>query len=1588
MNRVFIGIILIALTFCKEDRISNFRLCGDPKCSEPVSFAKTLIRYTSDDKRILSFEHGVDVVIYSKSAGSRLDLWGAEIKGKRGYVPKGLVREQKIIKKILNFTVPTEFNIAAKSNEDKSGTKSTEDKDNDTQSSEDEVNATKSSEGKEITAKSVEGEILIQSTHETKNGTERVSSNGNLSASQTQTSSSTPRLTNQVLSAGSNLGSFSFKGVSADSSENRAPSPDSVVKPYEVIDGTTLFLSTDGDVEDGSPSVVKATAVPRVSTPSATVDPEIVKSEVNQYSGPEEAKHTSDPKTDEKAEENAKLPSRKSEVENLIDGKGTGSQNNVGNVKRSVEQSEDVYVSDDDGDDTDDEDDDDEEDDDGDDESGEDHSENNEENEMGEDHDASKVVDDNGNSENSLVSKGVEESLSMKGEAPVDGSGTEINLNFVGTSQNDLNTPDISELQSSDGSSDVNVKKETDSKVELDLNDISSSAHDNHSTNHEIKAGISEGINPLSSSENIPDSAPVSGSGDEMKSVDENIKLPELSSTDQDSSIPKELRDVNETEYSEEVFLSGSSVLGETLQDTVTEMPVGKSEAVPPVGNGEPTEKLLSEENMSTERYSDENERVSPNGEVYPPVEGEVSPPVEGEVSPLVEVSPPGEDVSSAGGEGSSSDGEISPIEEGSSTGNEELSSDVKGSSDSDDKGSSDSDDKALPDRKKPSQDIERLRDIENSFSDVEQLSNVVEVPPVVLDEIETNESVLTNNIITSDIIEEGTTTTVHDHHESENGNDTDEIGVSIVENSQENNDLSNEILNDPVDEEESLEAQSAMLTQHDSSESLLSGMTGTLRHGYEIVAGLFWSVTPEEPVTTEGGATTTSTPTEGPAIDIEKEENDIDSVAVNKSLENAEDNSGEANEPNVPLKSMLEKSNTKDVPFQNTAETVSQIIDACRKDSGLDGPCSEAESMSPVFDPRSNSRKLQQDMEYEHEINFENDFLSVSSNSIWFVISTGILVTIFTLGFIYLEKRKFHSSLVAEVNALKKELQIKSIEMMSKSDEGVLEQRDSEELHASVASLQQQLQDSQERCSELEEKVLALEKELETATETGLELNRMLGDMLSSQQDSDQLAHNMEDLRRQLDSQEAAMKADLAAKTAENEKLQAQLDKVLEKNCQLDGEIEKLKEKLEKTTNQQQELQKLNELLQVQLSEERRQAAGLAQALAVRDSEVTVLQDCLKQAGEGGEEEGGGVDKFQALLDEGRVRAELRMVSLERDALADRLRGEEGSRKLLEDHVELITKEVAKLRSRYEEAEKEKTEAQTRLEVLSNYFKEKETQLQKELGLQEAMNIQKDGDVTTTSERIRLLQEEVENYKSQVDTMKKEILDQERGLKSQISVLEKKAHENWVAARQAERRLEETKQEAGQLRNRLTIVEKNITNTGTPNGDTSLKMAERLPSESNGELPMSPPLIDSPLHYREGLPVSPPLLPPFMLPPPGVPFMPPPNFMPPPPPPMFPGDRRPPPLGRMSSPPPPGGDYSPSFDGRSDDRSPPPYHVESLDRYRRRTPPRWDQPVGPRSGFRPLPPNLRTTPREPKGSAVSSGHSSESSRHSDNNMV
>lgn len=76
----------------------------------------------------------------------------------------------------------------------------------------------------------------------------------------------------------------------------------------------------------------------------------------------------------------------------------------------------------------------------------------------------------------------------------------------------------------------------------------------------------------------------------------------------------------------------------------------------------------------------------------------------------------------------------------------------------------------------------------------------------------------------------------------------------------------------------------------------------------------------------------------------------------------------------------------------------------------------------------------------------------------------------------------------------------------------------------------------------------------------------------------------------------------------------------------------------------------------------------GLKSSILMKDREIVVLQDCLRQLKNTTDEEGD--DKFQALLDAGHAKAELKCMTIERDTLADKLRDEVDARKLLDGKV------------------------------------------------------------------------------------------------------------------------------------------------------------------------------------------------------------------------------------------------------------------------------------------------------------------------------
>lgn len=239
-------------------------------------------------------------------------------------------------------------------------------------------------------------------------------------------------------------------------------------------------------------------------------------------------------------------------------------------------------------------------------------------------------------------------------------------------------------------------------------------------------------------------------------------------------------------------------------------------------------------------------------------------------------------------------------------------------------------------------------------------------------------------------------------------------------------------------------------------------------------------------------------------------------------------------------------------------------------------------------------------------------------------------------------------------------------------------------------------------------------------------------------------------------------MNETLAAKSRENSELQIQLSEI---NGKFQGDFQNFQHQHDaialERTNLQIELENLKHDSDVQVNqliEERNQEVTRLnneltayaksydeskKLLNIAESKAQALDECLKAIKKDSKGE-----LFKDLFDVADLKADLLAVTKEKSTLQGQLQTEKDSRKLLEDRVKLISEEMSNLKKEFGGAEKEKLEAQTRLEVLSTYFKEKEMQLQQELSLKEARWMQQQGETTSTVEMVQALNVEIQTLK------------------------------------------------------------------------------------------------------------------------------------------------------------------------------------------------------------------------------------------------
>lgn len=161
--------------------------------------------------------------------------------------------------------------------------------------------------------------------------------------------------------------------------------------------------------------------------------------------------------------------------------------------------------------------------------------------------------------------------------------------------------------------------------------------------------------------------------------------------------------------------------------------------------------------------------------------------------------------------------------------------------------------------------------------------------------------------------------------------------------------------------------------------------------------------------------------------------------------------------------------------------------------------------------------------------------------------------------------------------------------------------------------------------------------------------------------------------------------------------------------------------------------------------------------------------------------------------------------------------------------------------------ASSERLKAVVELEVMGKFFKERELQYGVDIALQRVKREQTEEDENSMATRLATIQEENERLGEQVKSFRRHLEEGERRHASEVNCLEKQSHENWIAARMANRKYEEAFAEATALRQTLAFSATSKTPSPTDFStsfllDKSAASMDSLGGGLNGSFRIPPP--------------------------------------------------------------------------------------------------------------------------------------------------
>uniref|UniRef100_A0A8C0AXA1 Transport and Golgi organization protein 1 homolog n=1 Tax=Buteo japonicus TaxID=224669 RepID=A0A8C0AXA1_9AVES len=256
-------------------------------------------------------------------------------------------------------------------------------------------------------------------------------------------------------------------------------------------------------------------------------------------------------------------------------------------------------------------------------------------------------------------------------------------------------------------------------------------------------------------------------------------------------------------------------------------------------------------------------------------------------------------------------------------------------------------------------------------------------------------------------------------------------------------------------------------------------------------------------------------------------------------------------------------------------------------------------------------------------------------------------------------------------------------------------------------------------------------------------------------------------------------------------EKVKSELNHVQEENARLKKSKEQLLKEAEGWSERHTELSEQIKLYQ-------KSQKDIEEALAYKENEIEVLTNCIMQ--------------LKQLDMDSASEAKKDGEGCEWSTGDDLANGElPGTVILPAEQIKKLEHDSCSLQSAKARLENECKTLQQKVEILGELYQQKEMALQKKLTQEEYERQEKEQKLSAADEKAVLAIEEVKVYKQRIQDMEEELQKTERSYKNQIAAHEKKAHDNWLIARSAERALAEEKREAANLRQKLIEVNQKI---------------------------------------------------------------------------------------------------------------------------------------------------------------------------------